>query len=207
MTAWFVDRALPGIVASALWMPVWTLALWLSHRKLRKHITRTADRQTAELSGKPETPERDLMSPMHGGHLWRDHKGVRTGDQLDLGERAADVLKRYFGTWSALFAVAIWIAAWMLLQKTSFAWDKAPYILLNLLLSCLAAVQGIILQISANRGDRISAEVALHTQKNTDDLMTINRQQLEILEALHHINAELDLARKERGDPDPGKVP
>lgn len=143
----------------------------------------------------------------HGGHLWRKHPAVTTGNSLSFGERAADVLKRYFGTWSALFAVAIWIAAWMLLQKTSFAWDRAPYILLNLCLSCLAAVQGIILQISANRGDRISAEVALHTSANTDDLMTINRQQLEILEALHHINAELDLARKERGDPDPGKVP
>src|ERR1700746_2790442 len=98
-----------------------------------------------------------------GRHLWRRHPAV---PRPSPGERAADGLKHYFGTWTALFSVALWIAAWVALQKTSVAWDKAPYILLNLCLSCLAAVQGIILQISANRGDRISAAVALHTQGN-----------------------------------------
>lgn len=120
---------------------------------------------------------------MKPGH-WHRHPGVRSGSQLTPGERAADVLKRYFGTWSALFAVAGWIAIWMALQKTGLRWDPAPYILLNLCLSCLAAVQGIILQISANRGDRISAEVALHTSSNTDELMQLNRAQLDILARL-----------------------
>lgn len=121
----------------------------------------------------------------HGGHLWARHPGVRSGpSQLSLGERAADILKRYFGTWSALFAVAIWIAVWMLLQKASFAWDKSPYILLNLCLSCLAAVQGIILQISANRGDRISAEVALHTERNTDDIKALLAENTKLTQAV-----------------------
>jgi uncharacterized membrane protein len=115
---------------------------------------------------------------------WHKHPGVRSGDKLSFGERAADVLKRYFGTWSALFAVAIWIVAWMLLQKTSFAWDKAPYILLNLCLSCLAAVQGIILQISANRGDRISSEVALHTEQNTGDIKTLLAENTALTQAV-----------------------
>ena len=128
---------------------------------------------------------------MHGGELWKHHKGVRTGSQLSFGERASDLLKRYFGTWSALGVVALWIALWILLQSTGLHWDMYPYILLNLCLSCLAAVQGIILQISANRGDRISAEVALHTQRNTDDLMDLNRTQLRILKELKGIRDTL----------------
>ncbi len=138
----------------------------------------------------------------HGAHLWHKHPAVRTGKDLSFGERSADVLKHYFGTWSALFAVATWITAWMLLQKTSFAWDRPPYILLNLCLSCLAAVQGIILQISANRGDRISAEVALHTSGNTDELksqsgriLELQEAQMEMLSGLEHISAELSLIR------------
>lgn len=65
---WWVDRTLPGVVASALWVPVWTTLLWLSHRKTRRHIdtvTEQQDRhlerltadQTAALSGRnPQTP-------------------------------------------------------------------------------------------------------------------------------------------------------
>lgn len=135
----------------------------------------------------------------HGGHLWRTHPGVRSGAQLTTGERAADLLKRGFGTWTALFGVGASIGAWIILQRTPLKWDIYPYILLNLCLSCLAAVQGIILQISANRGDRISAEVALHTQANTDALMLMNQAQLEILRRLDHIDAELS-ARKQPGD-------
>lgn len=144
------------------------------------------------------------MTVKHGGHLWREHPAVRSGRQLSLGERAADWLKHWFGTWTALGLVGVWIAAWILLQKTGAHWDLYPFILLNLCLSCLAAVQGIILQISANRGDRISAEVALHTAQNTDLLVGINQQQLGILQTLQHIDAELDLARDQRGDPNPG---
>jgi hypothetical protein len=47
VSAWFIDRVLPGIVTSALWMPVWTGALWLSHRRLRRHVD-TVTRQQNE---------------------------------------------------------------------------------------------------------------------------------------------------------------
>ena len=129
---------------------------------------------------------------MHGGDLWKKHVAVRTGDKLTVGERAADVLKKWFGTWSALGFVAATILTWIMLQHTSIGWDMYPFILLNLCLSCLAAVQGIILQISANRGDRINAEVALHTQNNTEKLLQINRQQLEILEELREVRSLIE---------------
>jgi uncharacterized membrane protein len=97
------------------------------------------------------------------------------------------------GTWTALGLVGLVIALWMGVQAVGVAkWDAYPFILLNLCLSCLAAVQGIILQISANRGDRISSEVALHTQGNTDTLLDLNKQQLEILRELRDIRQKLD---------------
>lgn len=119
-------------------------------------------------------------------HLWRQHPAL-AGTQLRARDRAADWLKHWFGTWTALAAVAGTIAVWVLAQRTGARWDPYPYILLNLCLSCLAAVQGIILQISANRGDRISAQVALHTEANTDKLVQLQQEQLSILRTLDDI--------------------
>lgn len=123
---------------------------------------------------------------MHGGKLWAHHPGVRTGDQLLFRERAADALKAAFGTWSLLFAIVIGICLWMTL-----VYDPGE-LHLNLALSFLASVQGVILQIAANRGDRINAEVAEHTRANTDDLLAINQQQLQILTELRELRSAVE---------------
>lgn len=123
---------------------------------------------------------------------WDRHPHVRTGSQLTLGERAADVLKRWFGTWAALGGVAAAIAVWTVAQVTPWRWDPYPYILLNLCLSCLAAVQGIVLQIAANRGDRIASEVATGTHQMAEDLLALNQRQMQILEELRELRAAVE---------------
>jgi uncharacterized membrane protein len=125
---------------------------------------------------------------------WHGHPAVRTGERLTIGERAADFLKKWFGTWTALGSVALAITIWVALQGTPAHWDLYPYILLNLCLSCLAAVQGIILQISANRGDRISSEVAMHTQGNTDAMLTVNAEILDLQNQQLEVLGRLDAA-------------
>lgn len=118
----------------------------------------------------------------HGSTLWARHPHV--ANNLSLGERAADRLKTTFGSWAFLITLNALIVAWCLLEAFHvLRFDPYPFIALNLVLSWLAAQQGGALQIAANRGDRLTAEVALHTQSNTDELMSVNRRQLEILEA------------------------
>jgi uncharacterized membrane protein len=136
--------------------------------------------------------------PMHGGHLWRNHPAVRSGDQLSAGERAADHLKAAFGSWAFLIVLNVFIVAWItanILLPHATRWDIYPFILLNLGLSWLAAQQGGALQIAANRGDRINSEVAQHTQANTDTLMGLNQRQLEILQRMDGLDGKIaDLA-------------
>jgi uncharacterized membrane protein len=131
-----------------------------------------------------------LGQPMHGARLWEGHPGVRTGDQLTVGERAADRLKATFGSWTFLMLlngfIVVWISVNLLIPRP---FDPYPFILLNLGLSWLAAQQGGALQIAANRGDRISSEVALHTQANSDALIDMNRQQLAILQELRELRS------------------
>lgn len=126
----------------------------------------------------------------HGRALWDAHPHV--GNGLTLGERAADRLKAVFGTWTLLFSIIAFILFWLL-----FVTDPGE-LKLNLGLSFVASVQGVVLQIAANRGDRISAEVALHTQRNTDELMKqgaeikeINERQLAMLEQHTQVLDEL----------------
>lgn len=111
-----------------------------------------------------------------GAHIWARHPHV--DNDLTLGERAADVLKKWFGTWSILGLMAAIILFWLLLMH-----DPGE-LMLNLGLSCMASVQGIILQIAANRGDKKAAELAIATNRNSELLVKVNNQQLLILEEL-----------------------
>jgi uncharacterized membrane protein len=128
----------------------------------------------------------------HGARLWSLHPHVRTDGDLSLGERAADRLKAAFGTWSLLGIIIGGITAWML-------WVHDPGELrLNLALSFLASVQGVILQIAANRGDRIAAELAMHTYENGTKLLEINEAQTQMLGEIHQMQSTLATLRAQQ---------
>lgn len=111
-----------------------------------------------------------------GRHLWAQHPHV--DNDLTVGERAADGMKKWFGTWTALGLIVAVIVYWLL-----FVFDPGE-LKLNLGLSFLASVQGVILQIAANRGDKKSAELALATHANGEALLDLNKQQMVILQEM-----------------------
>lgn len=92
---------------------------------------------------------------------WHDHRGVRSGARLTFGERAADKMRNGMGSWAFVFVALVFLAAWMGYNRGT-GFDRYPFILLNLLLSCVAALQGAILLIAAKRSDQISSELARH---------------------------------------------
>jgi uncharacterized membrane protein len=70
-------------------------------------------------------------------------------------------------------------------------WDKYPFILLNLFLSMLAAIQGSILLIAAKRADSVSAAMAEHdyqtnlqAKKELEELMSLHKKQIERLDEI-----------------------
>lgn len=125
--------------------------------------------------------------------VWHQHPHVRSGSELTYGERAADVLKRSFGSWAFLIALNVFITLWIILELIHVVhFDLYPFILLNLMLSWLAAQQGGALQIAANRGDRIASELAMSTYENGRKILEINMAQTEILEELRNIRARIE---------------
>jgi len=127
---------------------------------------------------------------------WHKHPAVRSGQELRIGERAADAMRTGMGSWPFVFGALLFLAMWML-YNGNHGFDKYPFILLNLILSCLAALQGAILLIAAKRADQISSELAQHTYEIDQENLALTKQvaalatQIEKLttEIHRHINA------------------
>src|SRR5262245_2914280 len=76
-------------------------------------------------------------------------------ENLTLGDRLADSVARFGGSWSFIISFAVVLCAWVIVNVllATHAWDPYPFILLNLFLSMLAAVQAPIIMMSQNRQD------------------------------------------------------
>ncbi len=74
--------------------------------------------------------------------------------QSTFGERVADRVAQFGGSWTFIGLFLIGMVSWMAMNQDSglgFTFDPFPFILLNLILSCLAALQAPIIMMSQNR--------------------------------------------------------
>lgn len=126
--------------------------------------------------------------------------------QLTFGEKLADRVATVGGSWSFIGTFIVFLVAWMILNSLMLvnrAFDPFPYILLNLILSCIAALQAPVIMMSQNRQaeiDRMQAQndyevnikaeleiLQLHEkmnemrEKDIASLMDIQSQQSELL--------------------------
>lgn len=118
----------------------------------------------------------------------RKHKS-----QLTAGDRSADIVRNGMGSWRFVFLFIIFMAIWAVLNTVApiIHWDPYPFILLNLFLSTLAALQGSILLIAAKRQDGISSAMAKHdydtnvrAKKGVEELITLNQEQIILITEL-----------------------
>jgi len=126
-------------------------------------------------------------------------------EQMTLGQRVADRVATYGGSWTFIGTFLLFMVVWMVVNtETSLRWDPYPFILLNLCLSCLAALQAPVIMMSQNRQaakDRLDARCdyevnlraetdiqALHAKLDTQHavdwpaLLEIQQRQIRMLE-------------------------
>lgn len=123
---------------------------------------------------------------------WHRHSGVRSGDALTLGERAADRMRNGMGSWKFVFAFFGFMLVWVIMNSVLHiggpnGFDQYPYILLNLFLSMLAGIQAAALLIAAKRADQVSSEIAVHTEKTTDEIKILLQQNTELTQAVEQL--------------------
>jgi uncharacterized membrane protein len=106
----------------------------------------------------------DMLSVL-GRHLHAAHQLVRVRstrnpneiieEEATLGDRVADEVARFGGSWRFIISFLVALVIYVLINEYMghSAWDPYPFILLNLVLSMLAAVQAPVIMMSQNRQD------------------------------------------------------
>lgn len=112
-------------------------------------------------------------------------------EKLTYGEKVADKLTQVAGSWNFIIGFFIFLLLWIVLNLTGIIkLDEFPFILLNLLLSCLAAFQAPIIMMSQNRQSKKD------TLRSRNDYRIDLKSEL-ILEELHD-KMELILSNQKR---------
>ena len=125
-----------------------------------KYVREALEKDKGELTALEEEVSRSFKER----ELLSKNVNLEFERKLTVGERLADGLAKYAGSWKFMIGFAVVLVLWITLNSyvlASSAWDQYPFILLNLCLSCLAAVQAPVIMMSQNRleaKDRIRAE-------------------------------------------------
>lgn len=123
------------------------------------------------------TPKKDLK-------LTHPNKPV-----LTFGQKAADKLTKWAGSWTFILSFTAFLLLWMLMNTSwlvfGTTWDEKPFILLNLILSCLAAFQAPIILMSQNR------EAQKDRQRSEYDY-AVNRKAEKQIEEIKKVVKRLD---------------
>ncbi|MCC4596238.1 DUF1003 domain-containing protein [Xanthomonas campestris pv. phormiicola] len=116
-------------------------------------------------------------------HVARDIVKQADRDRT-LGERIADRVAEIGGSWSFIIGFGLVLLAWIALNSLvlAHAFDPYPYILLNLCLSCLAAIQAPVIMMSQNR------QAAVDRLRAQNDYEVNIKSELEILQVHEKLN-------------------
>ncbi len=131
-------------------------------------------------------------------------------EKITIGQRAADSIAKFAGSWAFIFSFTGALVLWMIVNVllAAKAFDPYPFILLNLVLSCVAAIQAPLIMMSQNRQeekDRRRAEndykVNLKTEIMIEDIYdkvnAVLARQTE-LEKIIRAEAEADSDKKKK---------
>ena len=114
------------------------------NRYRRKYVEELLRQERGELTDL----DHQVAQSLAGGSLISEELDSQ-GKQRNLGGFASDTMALFGGSWTFLILFAACMAFWIILNvKVQNAFDPFPFILLNLVLSCLAAVQAPIIMMS-----------------------------------------------------------
>jgi uncharacterized membrane protein len=143
--------------------------------------------------GEVTSLEYELIKSMQDHDLITKNIDSTLDQHWTLGERLADKIATFGGSWSFLICFAIFITVWITVNTMVMVArpaDPYPFILLNLILSCIAAIQAPVIMMSQNR------------QETKDRLRSENDYQINLKAELEiqHLHEKLDHLLKHQWD-------
>jgi uncharacterized membrane protein len=114
--------------------------------------------------GELSSIEQDVLRSLRDHELLSSNIETEIDQKWTFGERLADRIASFGGSWTFLILFGVFLLAWVGMNSLVLLWrplDPYPFIFLNLLLSCLAAAQAPVIMMSQNRQqakDRIQSQ-------------------------------------------------
>ncbi|MGI8957408.1 MAG: DUF1003 domain-containing protein [Chthoniobacterales bacterium] len=177
----------------------------------RDYVKEVLEDEIGELS----VLDQEVIDSLQEREILSENIGKEFDKDLTFGERLSDKIASFGGSWTFIIVfftvLLIWIVINGIILATG-AFDPYPFILMNLILSCLAAIQAPIIMMSQNRAEardraraendykvNLKAELEIrHLHEKIDHLL---RKQYNRLFEIQQIQIELleDLGQKRRG--------
>ncbi len=166
--------------------PEWNSESYICNSDLNRYrsiyVQGVLEKERGELS----SLEQEVLQSLRDHGVLADNLNETIDEKSTLGQRLADRVASFGGSWTFIILFATILIVWIAMNSIAIffrPFDPYPYILLNLVLSCLAAIQAPVIMMSQNRQeskDRLRAE---------NDYRVNLKAELEI----RHLHSKLDL--------------
>jgi uncharacterized membrane protein len=166
--------------------PAWSADGFICFADLNRYRTLYVEGVLGRERGELSELETEVVRSLKEQELLSENVNEEFEGDRSLGARLSDRLASFGGSWTFLICFATFMAIWIVINSILAIlrpFDPFPFILLNLILSCLAAIQAPVIMMSQNRQeakDRIRAE---------HDYRINLKAELEI----RHLHAKLDM--------------
>lgn len=127
-----------------------------------------------------ELTDEELMSEILSTNVSENSEKNEREEKITFGQKAADAVARFAGSWAFIFSFIAVMVIWMVMNVllAAKAFDAYPFILLNLVLSCIAAVQAPLIMMSQNRQE-------MKDRKRAENDYRVNLKSEFVIDALY----------------------
>jgi len=123
---------------------------------------------TTQEKGEIALIDKDVIEAIKNNSILSENIQDEIEAELTFGQRLADQVASFGGSWTFIITFFSFILVWMIINILFLAtrpFDPFPFILLNLILSCLAAIQAPIIMMSQNRQEQKDRQRGEHDYK------------------------------------------
>ncbi len=129
----------------------------------------------------------EMLEQLKNKQIISQNLNTTINQKATFGQKSADAIAKFGGSWPFIFLFVVILGSWILLNTLHFfglSFDRYPFILLILVLSCLAAIQAPIIMMSQNRQaarDRIAADHDYQTNLKAELEISLLHEKIDYL--------------------------
>ncbi len=166
--------------------PDWTADCYICQEDLNRYRREFIEQDLTDGTGELNALQQEVVQSIQENESIISNINDEFTSKLSFGDRLADKVAEFGGSWKfiIIFAVVlfVWITENSLAVFIKFRFDGTPFILLNLVLSCVAAIQAPVIMMSQNRQE------AKDRMRSEQDFKTNLKAELEV----RNLNAKID---------------